>query len=876
MTTTLVVRALLVLCVAVVAVQGCGISTHITIARYALDFFDPVEHEDYKQIALKHQDAFQAGNPYPDAYYNSLCFKGNFGYVSEDTHWTPFMNATANYIRSAYPRPWSEAAEKLVAFYLGFVSHEVADISWHALGIPQGFLSTMGNENFHGSFSAAHSVGDEGGDVVANYELQLKFISEIGKWYIPVQDLLKIYTQLYGVNPINATVVEECTAWLFLGRLGERLAVAKAFPSYSKKSPFLVESFMEFFLGGVYDMAAWTQLIWNNASIPMVERGTQTCDLNNNPMLVRCAAADAHDVPKSPKMPQQANRRACANSQGFGERLQRVIEPRKLSLSDIKISRTADGGAYLEPSVEVKEALREVEAIILAAKEEELARRETARQAKAEALGAPASGLFTTSTNHSRVGWAMASGDFNNDGIADVAVGAPGTGEAGNAQHGRVYIVYGAKGDLHNVDLNAAANLIIDGQDLYGRFGSALAVVDLNADGVDDLAVGAPSVGAGDIMYTGKVFVFYGKKGSTLSTTAGTVISGQDTYHNLGWRLAGGDLDSDARADLVVGAPYAPAGGNQRGAVYVFRASANHGQQVESLTVANADWTMTGEMDNAWFGYHVSVERSSPETNSTGVLLVGAPSTRICASSGCSFSDSDVQSVGKIFGFAPAQSASNPIFTLAGVQSFGKLGLSAAIGSPLGSFSEPHLIVGAPTQTVEGKIAGIADSLDQAGAVYMIRLADLLGKAQTLNQVTPALTLGGDRRYARFGWHVVVADVNDDQVDDVLISAPTRTDDVSEELLAGEEGIVYVFHGGAKFPTGNATSHDCGLLPLYEPCPGHVASTVFQPNEADSRFGAAFIAADVDGDGKRNVIVGAERSHQGSYLGGTVEVFLKD
>ena len=31
----------------------------------------------------------------------------------------------------------------MIAFMLGFVSHQVADITWHSLGIRQGFIRTM-------------------------------------------------------------------------------------------------------------------------------------------------------------------------------------------------------------------------------------------------------------------------------------------------------------------------------------------------------------------------------------------------------------------------------------------------------------------------------------------------------------------------------------------------------------------------------------------------------------------------------------------------------------------------------------------------------------------------------------------------------------
>jgi len=31
---------------------------------------------------------------------------GAYNNVSEATHWTPFINASVNYIRARYPQPW--------------------------------------------------------------------------------------------------------------------------------------------------------------------------------------------------------------------------------------------------------------------------------------------------------------------------------------------------------------------------------------------------------------------------------------------------------------------------------------------------------------------------------------------------------------------------------------------------------------------------------------------------------------------------------------------------------------------------------------------------------------------------------------------------
>lgn len=77
-------------------------------------------------------------------------------------------------------------------------------------------------------------------------------------------------------------------------------------------------------------------------------------------------------------------------------------------------------------------------------------------------------------------------------------IGAPGYGTPGNSQHGRVYLVTGdADSGLpdKDLDLDLSANMILDGTVENGRFGTAVAVVDFNKDGVDDLAVSAPATG---------------------------------------------------------------------------------------------------------------------------------------------------------------------------------------------------------------------------------------------------------------------------------------------------------------------------------------------------------------------------------------------
>lgn len=117
-------------------------------------------------------------------------------------------------------------------------------------------------------------------------------------------------------------------------------------------------------------------------------------------------------------------------------------------------------------------------------------------------------------------------------------------------------------------------------------FGEILANIgDVNADGVNDLAVGAPLATATLPGTTGpgKVFVYSGASlpagGTLLYVLTGTI---NDSY--FGQAVAGlGDIDSDGAGDILVGAPQQPAsgagGGYGDGAIHVFFALGSGGHR---------------------------------------------------------------------------------------------------------------------------------------------------------------------------------------------------------------------------------------------------------------------------------------------------------
>jgi hypothetical protein len=167
-------------------------------------------------------------------------------------------------------------------------------------------------------------------------------------------------------------------------------------------------------------------------------------------------------------------------------------------------------------------------------------------------------------------GQAVTVGYFNDDCFGDAAVGAPG----GNA----LVVLYGSNSGLTTTGA-VQFSLANFGSSLPSgsQLGSALATGDLNGDGWDDLAAGAPHGSPG-----GAIGVLYGS--ATGLTTAGrqwitqatSGVPGADEAGDLfGASLAAGDLTGDNRADLVVGAPGESIGStSDAGGVVVFRGAA--------------------------------------------------------------------------------------------------------------------------------------------------------------------------------------------------------------------------------------------------------------------------------------------------------------
>ncbi|XP_016071748.1 PREDICTED: phosphatidylinositol-glycan-specific phospholipase D [Miniopterus natalensis] len=812
----------------------CGISTHIEIGHRALEFLSlPNGSVNYRQLLLEHQDAYQAGAVFPDAFYPSICERGRFHDVSERTHWTPFLNASVHYIRENYPQPWEKDTEKLVAFLFGITSHMVADVSWHSLGIEQGFLRTMAAMDFHSSYSEAHSAGDFGGDVLSQFEFNFNYLSR--HWYVPVADLLGIYEKLYGHAAVTKKTIVECSYLQFLEMYGEVLAVSKLYPTYSRKSPFLVEQFQEYFLGGLDDMAFWSTNIYRLTSY-MLENGTSDCSLPENPLFIACGGQ--HTSFQGSKVQKIGFHRNLTTSltKDSGKNIKYTERGVVFSVD----SWTSDSLSFMYQTLE-----RNLRMIFTGSS-----------QRPQKHVSSPLASYFL-SRPYARLGWAMTSADLNQDGHGDLVVGAPGYSRPGHVHVGCVYLIYGNDLGLPPIDLDLEeeAHEVLEGFQPSGRFGSALAVLDFNQDGVPDLAVGAPSVGSEQLTYKGAVYVYFGSQTGKMSPSPNITISCQDTYCNLGWTLLAADMDGDGEPDLVMGSPFAPGGGKQRGMVAAFYSGPGRSHK-DKLSVEAADWQVSGEEDFSWLGYSLH----GVSTDNGTLLLAGSPTWKNASSLGHLFhSRKEKQSLGRVHGYFPPHRQSS--FTISGDKAMGKLGTSLSSGHVMVSGARTQvLLVGAPTHDDVSKVAFLTMTLHQGGATRMYALGPGAG---------PSLlsTFSGDRRFSRFGGVLHLSDLDGDGLDEVIVAAPLRIADVTSGLIGGEDGRVYVYNGKHTIfgdMTGKCKS-------WMSPCPEEKAQHVLISPEASSRFGSSMVT--VRSPDKNQVVVAAGRSSLGARLSGALHVY---
>uniref|UniRef100_A0A669DKF4 Integrin alpha-6 n=1 Tax=Oreochromis niloticus TaxID=8128 RepID=A0A669DKF4_ORENI len=107
---------------------------------------------------------------------------------------------------------------------------------------------------------------------------------------------------------------------------------------------------------------------------------------------------------------------------------------------------------------------------------------------------------------------------------------------------------------------NLSVELVLSGPGLASSFGYDLAVVDLNGDGWDDLAVGAPQFFVKDGEVGGAVYIYINNKGRNWENIVPVQLLGhKDSMFGLAVENIG-DINQDHYGDIAVGAPYEGSG----------------------------------------------------------------------------------------------------------------------------------------------------------------------------------------------------------------------------------------------------------------------------------------------------------------------------
>ena len=410
--------------------------------------------------------------------------------------------------------------------------------------------------------------------------------------------------------------------------------------------------------------------------------------------------------------------------------------------------------------------------------------------------------------------------DFNADGWADVAVGAPldDAGAAGS-NRGRVYVY---RGPL------ATAPIILNGAEDGAQYGFSVAAAgDFNGDGFPDLAVGAPLDDADDISTDsgdnrGRVFIYLGGP----NFVAGVIVlNGTEPGGQFGFSVArAGDVDRNGSDDLIVGAPFEDAGGTDRGRAYLFLGG--------SSPSTSPALTFSGAEDFGHFGFAVS---TAGDINGDGFFdwMIGAPGDD---NDGDTTSDSGLDR-GRVFIYRGSAFPDNSVdVVINGAEDHGQLGTSVAGLLDINLDGTDDVIVGAPFDDGDGNTA--TSTAPILGRAYLF-FGSALNSVSSISSFSASRIFTGSEDGARFGAFVArLGDVNSGGAPDLFIGAPLDDGDGNATEDGIDRGRGFVYFGGPSIDT--------------------VADVTITGVEAGSHLGAwAGSGGDVDGDGDRDFAVGA-------------------
>ncbi len=336
----------------------------------------------------------------------------------------------------------------------------------------------------------------------------------------------------------------------------------------------------------------------------------------------------------------------------------------------------------------------------------------------------------------------------------------------------RMWVAWGCGSDAASIegrDLRASQMLTpawsIEGNQDEASFGMSVAGGDLNVDGFADLVVGAPDFD--DAFFDeGSASLYFGSAVGLNTAAAWTVTSDQEDAE-LGYSVAVGDVNGDGFGDVIVGSISweDDVATPGEGQVSVFHGTAGTPDTVPA-------WTAQVDESGDFFGFAVA---SAGDVNADGFddVIVGTPFFDASSADG----GGAWMYLGSATG-AEAEASWHKESDQAGSQH----GFSIASAGDVNGDGFDDVVVGAPYYES-------SDATAEEGRALLF-----LGSASGLEEL-PVWTAEGELGGATFAWSVASAgDVNGDGFDDIVVGAPYYTD----TLYA--EGAAFVYFGSAAGP----------------------------------------------------------------------------